>query len=208
MLTDPNPPSEFPQGLQPAPEGATHEATQDLAEGTRAYYRRDPAQPSRSRWKAYTNAGWIVCPNPHNTWRHVTPVAMESDTPQNEPEGAPWPAPYRIYQTLGKHPSLTAFSEAAAQLDHPYHELAHALLGAFDQASSGKGKERHANDLPFTEQKMQTIAASQGHLGGMVYQICKKALEAERMEPTARVRELQGVIVYAAGAIIYTDKRG
>lgn len=100
------------------------------------------------------------------------------------------------------------FTKAICDPDHDYHSLANALLGAFDQASAGKGKERHANDLPFTKQKMQTISHTQGHVGGLIYQISKKALESEKMESDARIRELQGVIVYAAGAIVFTVEQG
>lgn len=99
-----------------------------------------------------------------------------------------------------------AFNEAVDDPDHPYHGLAWVLMGAFEQAALGKGKERHANELAFEDQKMQTICRSQGHVGGMIYQICKKAMESEKMDPGARIRELEGVIVYAAGAIIFTQQ--
>lgn len=90
---------------------------------------------------------------------------------------------------------------------HPYHHLAVVLAGAYAQAALGKGKDRHANDLPFHRQRMQTIAQGQGSSQGLTYQVCKKAQESERMAPDARIRELQGVIVYAAGAIVFEENR-
>lgn len=109
---------------------------------------------------------------------------------RNEQQGYVQPAPSEIEQAL-------------SDPDHPYHDLADVLEQAFRQASGGKGRERHANDLPFNEQRMQTIARGQGHSGGMIYQIAKKAQESERLPRDAALRELLGVIVYAGGAFIY-----
>lgn len=100
-----------------------------------------------------------------------------------------------------------ALLDALARPDHPYHHLAQALAGAYAQAALGKGKDRHANDLPFHRQRMQTIAQGQGSTQGMTYQVCKKAQESERMAPEAKIRELQGAIVYAAGAIVFEEAR-
>lgn len=97
------------------------------------------------------------------------------------------------------------FTKALRSNGHPYHSLATTLLGAFEQAAMGKGKERHANDLPFVDQKILRLPAQQGHPGGLIYQVAKKALESERMAPDARIRELNGVIVYASAAIIFTE---
>lgn len=96
---------------------------------------------------------------------------------------------------------------AMCETDHPYHRLAKALASAYEQAALGKGKARHANGLPFHRQRMQTIAQGQGSTQGLTYQICKKAQESERMDPDAKIRELCGVIVYAAGAIIFEEDR-
>jgi len=99
------------------------------------------------------------------------------------------------------------FNEACYDGLHPYHYLARALLGAYAQAAHGKGKERHANALPFQRQRMQTLAQGMGSSQGMTYQVCKKAQECERMEPAAKIRELHGAIVYAAGAIVFEELR-
>ena len=99
--------------------------------------------------------------------------------------------------------ATSGIEQALSDVGHPYHELADVLEQAFQQASAGKGKERHANDLPFGQQRMQTIARGQGHTGGLTYQVCKKAQEAEQLPREAALRELLGVIVYASGAFIY-----
>lgn len=97
----------------------------------------------------------------------------------------------------------TAIVEALHDCAHPYHALAVTLAEAFEQAATGKGKERHANDLPFTRQRMQTIAQGMGTEAGLIYQACKKSQESMAMDEPAAARELAGAIVYLAGAIIY-----
>lgn len=93
---------------------------------------------------------------------------------------------------------VVAFFDAG----HPYHNLAEALIGAYQQAAFGKGKERHANDLPFHDQPMQRISNLLDSPDGMAYQVIKKVQESLRMGPTAAERELYGAIVYAAGMIV------
>lgn len=87
-----------------------------------------------------------------------------------------------------------------------YERLAAVLASAFEQASVGKGKERHANALPFDQQPMQTIARDHG-IGFITGQARKKAEEAlgmlARGEREAAVKELLGAIVYTAGAVIF-----
>lgn len=87
-----------------------------------------------------------------------------------------------------------------------YERLAAVLQSAFNQAAHGKGKERHANALPFHEQPMQQIARSRG-LGFILGQADKKSQEGqgmlERGNTEACVRELLGAIVYLAGAVVF-----
>jgi len=89
-----------------------------------------------------------------------------------------------------------------------YESLANVLHRAFQQAADGKGAERHANDLPFHEQPMQTIAQKRG-LGFLLGQADKKSLEAQGMadrgERERAVHELLGAINYLAGAIIFIE---
>jgi hypothetical protein len=88
-----------------------------------------------------------------------------------------------------------------------YETLADVLARAYDQAARGKGKERHAQDLPFDQQPMQTISQLVGSADGLRYQAIKKIQEAPRLSHDAGVRELLGAIVYLAGAIIHQEQR-
>lgn len=94
-------------------------------------------------------------------------------------------------------------------MDAPgYEHLAAVLKDAYAQAASGKGKERHANDLPFDHQPMQAISRLLGNPTGMTYQVCKKVVEAMNMKDrAARRRELLGAIVYLAGVVVYEDNK-
>lgn len=87
-----------------------------------------------------------------------------------------------------------------------YESLAAVFGAAYDQAARGKGKERHANGLPFTQQKILNLTRMSG-IDAPVYQVSKKALEASGMakrgELDAAMKELLGAINYAAAAVIY-----
>ena len=87
-----------------------------------------------------------------------------------------------------------------------YELLSDVLQRAFDQAANGKGKERHANDLPFHEQPMQKLCELYG-AGFALGQAAKKAQEAQRLPHDACVRELLGAINYLAGAVIYYERQ-
>lgn len=85
-----------------------------------------------------------------------------------------------------------------------YEQLVEVFTAAHDQAAYGKGKERHANDLPFHEQRMQTISDLVGSPDGMVYQVTKKMTEGLQFDnPEKREHELLGAIVYLAGIVIW-----
>ena len=85
-----------------------------------------------------------------------------------------------------------------------YEKLADVLDRAFEQASRGKGWERHGGHKPFDEQPMQMIQDLVGE-GFALGQAIKKIQESQRMETDAAVRELLGAIVYIAGAIIHRE---
>lgn len=89
-----------------------------------------------------------------------------------------------------------------------YERLESVLNAAYAQAAHGKGKERHANDLPFHEQPMQQIARRRG-IGFILGQADKKSEEAqgmlERGQYDAWEREILGAIVYLAGALIFAQ---
>lgn len=89
-----------------------------------------------------------------------------------------------------------------------YERLAEILEAAYDQVARGKGKERHANDQPFHEQKMQSISDLVGSPAGLSFQAIKKIVEVKNL-PTlpAKRRELLGAINYIAGLLIYLEDR-
>lgn len=95
----------------------------------------------------------------------------------------------------------------AAQPVPGYQELADILQAAYDQAARGKGKERHANDLPFKDQRMQVISDLLDSDDGMAYQVIKKLTEGLQFkDPAAREKELLGSIVYIAGILVRQRK--
>lgn len=89
-----------------------------------------------------------------------------------------------------------------------YESLRSVLLRAYDQAARTKGAERHANDLPFHRQPMQTITAAHG-VGFLFGQAAKKAQEAQGMydrgQTDKAIHEMLGAINYLAGAIIFME---
>ena len=88
-----------------------------------------------------------------------------------------------------------------------YKDLGMVLHAALDQASAGKGKERHAQgDTPFNRQPIMEIGRMVGH-GFNTGQAIKKAQEAMRMEPEAAKRELLGAINYLAAAYLLIEEK-
>lgn len=93
--------------------------------------------------------------------------------------------------------------------DADYITLRSVLDRAYQQASEGKGKERHAQDLPFDKQPMQSISALVGSDDGLRYQAIKKIQESKRLHSRShQVAELLGAINYIAGVIIFIEARG
>jgi hypothetical protein len=86
-----------------------------------------------------------------------------------------------------------------------YEALADVLQRAFAQAAHGKGKERHAQGEPFTEQVMQDMARRFG-VGALLGQAFKKSEESQRLPLDRGVAELLGAIVYLAGAVIARER--
>ena len=85
-----------------------------------------------------------------------------------------------------------------------YEQLVQVFAAAHDQAAYGKGKERHANGLPFHEQRMQSISDLVGSPDGMVYQLVKKTTEGLQFDsPEKREHELLGALNYLAGIVIW-----
>ena len=97
-----------------------------------------------------------------------------------------------------------SFEEAEKIADN-YASLSNVLRRAYNQASSGKGQERHGQDLPFAKQPMQLIQDLCGE-GFALGQAMKKMQESQRLPHDAAIRELLGAINYIAGAIIHKEK--
>lgn len=89
-----------------------------------------------------------------------------------------------------------------------YELLANVFRDAHDQAAYGKGNVRHANRLPFHEQRMQKISEALNSPLGMAYQVEKKLEEGLQMPShVARRAELLGALNYLAGIVIFLDKQ-
>lgn len=88
-----------------------------------------------------------------------------------------------------------------------YEQLQDVLQSAMDQASMGKGAERHANDLPFHEQPMQSVSDMLDSDAGLAFQAIKKIREGRCLPHDARERELLGAINYIAGMVIFHRRR-
>lgn len=86
-----------------------------------------------------------------------------------------------------------------------YFILHRVLHDAFDQAAIGKGKERHATGEPYEDQICCYLLRHTG-IGGAVFQVCKKAIEAMRLPYPQNINELHGAINYAAAAIIECER--
>jgi len=85
-----------------------------------------------------------------------------------------------------------------------YEKLTDVLQAAHNQAAHGKGKDRHANNLPFHEQRMQTISKLIKSPKGMEFQAIKKLTEGMQFDDHGkREAELLGAINYIAGIVIY-----
>ncbi len=90
-------------------------------------------------------------------------------------------------------------------VESDYKSLLWALSIAYEQATCGKGKERHATDKPFHNQPINVI---RGLVGGgyTLGQAIKKAQESQRMESQAAIKELAGAINYLASEMINRNK--
>jgi len=103
-------------------------------------------------------------------------------------------------------PGILAMTSQPSNTDEQYAPLRRVLSLALEQASSGKGAERHGQGKPFDRQPMMEISRMIGGPAGCFYQAMKKTQEASRMEPDAAKREILGAINYLAGAYLLLDE--
>ena len=87
-----------------------------------------------------------------------------------------------------------------------YQSLVGTLQLAFDRASTGKGYERHAEDKPFEEQDIVSELEVFG-IAPALFQIRKKAKETIRLKKQSAKNELLDIIVYAAAAHLYLERK-
>lgn len=91
------------------------------------------------------------------------------------------------------------------QVDPNYAILAEILEAAYEQAASGKGRERHANGKPWNRQPIAEIGRMVGP-GFNAGQAIKKLQEAIGMigrgQVEAAEREILGAIVYSASVVM------
>ena len=110
---------------------------------------------------------------------------------------------YRVLYDRQKLECLLLDGANSIDLNPKYDSLYKVLLSAYNQASNGKGKERHQlnDDEPFENQKICEIARRLSidyNLG----QAVKKIYESKRLTDGRDIAELYGAINYIAAAII------
>ena len=110
---------------------------------------------------------------------------------------------YRVLYDRQKLECLLLGSANSVELNPKYDSLYKVLIAAYNQASCGKGKERHQlnNEEPFENQKICEIARRLSvdyNLG----QAVKKIYESKRLTEGRDIAELYGAINYIAAAII------
>jgi len=96
------------------------------------------------------------------------------------------------------------------RLDIGYAKLTGVLNAALNQASEGKGAERHANGKAFDDQPIcatsRLLEEAPGKIAGPAFQAVKKIIEAGGMsskgKKDAAIHELYGAINYVAAMII------
>ena len=88
-----------------------------------------------------------------------------------------------------------------------YEDISIIRQLALDQAQHGKGKERHAQDLPFDQQPIMQIPRLLSSDSGLLYQAIKKIQESSRMSTEAAIKERLGAINYIAASILYLQNK-
>lgn len=97
-------------------------------------------------------------------------------------------------------------SNHQASMTDDYTALRQVLDRAVQQASQGKGLERHANGEPFEDQQICQLGRWLRSADFEIGQACKKAIESKRLPPDRAVAELLGAIVYLAAAVVLVDE--
>ncbi len=136
---------------------------------------------------------------------------VRAEEPEEEPRGGRSLLEDLSWRLADQQDGQTKFETrlpkwAGEKTDDGYDSLRAIYAMALEQAQGGKGKERHANGQPFDQQPICQGGRRFG-AGCLIYQAWKKAHETPVLmtmdNGTERaIRELLGVINYAAAAII------
>lgn len=107
-----------------------------------------------------------------------------------------------------KQPEVRSDPNApGAVTDDGYDTLRAVYARAVEQASRGKGKERHALEgEPFEEQQIVELNERIGSNHGAIFQACKKATESCRLPRERAVAELLGAMNYLAAAVLVLER--
>jgi hypothetical protein len=98
-------------------------------------------------------------------------------------------------------------------MNQDYEALDNVLMDAYEAASSGKGKERHATDNAFEDQIICTVPRMlKNHpFAAQAYQIIKKTIEAGRLYnikgSEAAYHEMLGAVNYCAAMCILIKEK-
>lgn len=93
--------------------------------------------------------------------------------------------------------------------NNKYDTLSRVLMDALEQASKGKGKERHATDESFEQQRICVMNRwlKGSPVAGALFQATKKCFETAGFDdPDRSIHELRGAINYIAAAIILLEE--
>lgn len=93
-----------------------------------------------------------------------------------------------------------------SEIPETHKSLYAVLMRAFEQATQGKGKERHSYGEPFQDQKICIINRWLGSADGNIYQAIKKVIESKRLPHERAVQEILGGINYLAAAVIVLEQ--
>ena len=88
-----------------------------------------------------------------------------------------------------------------------YISLGLVMQSALEQASKGKGRERHASEGESYEDQIICEVARRVGLGYPLGQAVKKIYESQRLIPQLGVQELLGAMNYLAAAVIVMQER-